>query len=106
MKFVYLVLVVLVFAKDEPEVLITNFEGGIQDLLWCGTDSSIMILRNENNKVYRGSNKGTIYLKKYFETPMKLKRSLKVKLILILFTSLELKANFGSLPTVVTPLNH
>jgi len=100
MKFVYLVLVVLVFAKDEPELLITNFEGGIQDLLWCGTDSSIMILRNENDKVYRGSNKGTIY-KKILQDSNEVKKIIKsqanLNLVYFLGTKGELwfSANCG-----------
>eukprot|EP00826_Nyctotherus_ovalis_P002752 TRINITY_DN10553_c0_g1_i4.p1 TRINITY_DN10553_c0_g1~~TRINITY_DN10553_c0_g1_i4.p1 ORF type:complete len:705 (+),score=186.24 TRINITY_DN10553_c0_g1_i4:173-2287(+) len=48
-------------ADDEAEIHLTNFDARIKDFLWCGVDSSILILRAENGKLFRGSSKGKIY---------------------------------------------
>lgn len=48
-------------AFEEPEVHLTNFDARIEDFQWCGADSSVLILRAENGKLFRGSSKGKIY---------------------------------------------
>ena len=44
-----------------PQILATNFDSKIQGFAWCGDTDENIIVHTGRNKVYRGSNKGSIY---------------------------------------------
>eukprot|EP00826_Nyctotherus_ovalis_P053298 TRINITY_DN6902_c0_g1_i4.p1 TRINITY_DN6902_c0_g1~~TRINITY_DN6902_c0_g1_i4.p1 ORF type:complete len:701 (+),score=138.44 TRINITY_DN6902_c0_g1_i4:82-2184(+) len=91
MQIIYVVLIFIVLSAssqivDQPQIMLTNFEGRLKEVVWCGEDT--FVLRTEYNKVYRGSNKGTIYKKLAKSVPDEMGEVVEI---------VKSKANFGLL---------
>lgn len=49
--------------KPAPQVDGTKLDGVMQELVWCGDENQIIIIRTETNSVYRSENRGASFKK-------------------------------------------